>query len=298
MKLQTLKALLFVEELGSIRAAAQRLHLTQPSLTTAIQQLEEELCAPLLVRTPKGATFTSFGQSFMRRARLIVSEAQRAQEEIAQLRGRWEGNIRFSVSPAVALSVLPQALRPFLKEFPGVNVHCLDGVYPGITSALRDGTLDFALTPTQRQDAPTDLVAEPLFTTDVVVVANRHHAQASAQSLRELGECLWAFATTTRGPGAIIMEACTLANLPPPRCGITCESILALPGIVANTDFLTTMPRSLYDTNAYRDQLCIVPVQERIPILTICTLRRYDLPLTPAAQALIQWIRHFAGKQN
>ena len=58
MKIQTLTAFLRIEELGSIRAAAAVLHVSQPALTQAIQQLEEELGAQLLIRSPSGIAFT------------------------------------------------------------------------------------------------------------------------------------------------------------------------------------------------------------------------------------------------
>jgi len=51
VKLQTLQALICIEEVGSLRAAAQLLHLSQPALSAAIQQLEDELKAPLLSPT-------------------------------------------------------------------------------------------------------------------------------------------------------------------------------------------------------------------------------------------------------
>lgn len=107
MKIQTLKALLRVEAVGSIRAAAESLNISQPALTLAIQQLEAEMGAPLLVRSKRGMTFTVYGESLLRHARLIVSESQRIQEEFAQMKGHWEGEIRLSASPAIALSVLP-----------------------------------------------------------------------------------------------------------------------------------------------------------------------------------------------
>ena len=75
MKLPTMQALMLVEELGSIRAAAQAMNLTQPALTAAVQQLEAELKAPLLVRSRQGATFTNFGQAFLRHAKLMVSQS-------------------------------------------------------------------------------------------------------------------------------------------------------------------------------------------------------------------------------
>jgi DNA-binding transcriptional LysR family regulator len=294
MKLQTLQALIYIEEVGSLRAAAQLLHLSQPALSAAIQQLEEELKAPLLVRTKRGVSLTSFGQAFMKHARLIVSESRRAQEEIGQLRGHWEGHVTFATSPAIALGPLPQAIASFTREFPAVSVNVRDGLYPSVSPQLRDGTLDFALTAAHKHDIDADLEAQALHVSDVVIVAQRDHPQANATRLAQLQECRWAFSSAPRGPGAIIRDAFARHGLPEPRLGIVCESFLALPGILAHTDMLTTMPRGLYERNAFRDRLCILPMQDPLPSPTIFVLRRHDLPLTPAAAGLIRWIQHYA----
>ena len=170
-----MQALVLIEELGSIRAAAQSMSLTQPALTAAIQQLEAELKAPLLVRSKKGVTFTHFGQAFLRHAKLMVAQSRRAQDEMAQLRGHWEGTIKMAVSPAIGLGLLPQALRQFTLQHPEVKVHCRDGLYPSIAPVIRDGTLDFALTPVHRVDLESDLVAEPLYSSQVVIVSGVSH---------------------------------------------------------------------------------------------------------------------------
>ncbi|MDA7416384.1 LysR substrate-binding domain-containing protein [Xenophilus arseniciresistens] len=294
MKFQTLQALLHIEALGSIRAAAQRVNLSQPALTAAIQQLEQELNAPLLVRTKQGASFTAFGRAFLVRARLMVEESRRAREEIDQLRGHWEGSVRFSSSPAVALSLLPKALQAFQQKYPRVHVECRDGLYPGITPALRDGTLDFGLTPVHRLEIEPDLVADPLLVTEIVIVCHREHPLRHATRLAELADCAWIYSSAPRGPGAMIEEAFARAGLPPPRRGMTCESFLALPAIVARGDYMATVPRTVFELNAFRAELHEVPVLDALPQPTVHVLRRHDLPLTPAAQDLIRWIRHHA----
>lgn len=294
VKLQTLQALIYIEEVGSVRAAAQLLHLSQPALSAAIQQLEEELKAPLLTRTKRGVTLTSFGHAFMKHARLIVSESRRAHEEIDQLRGRWEGNITFATSPAIALGALPQALASFAKEFPSVTVNVRDGLYPSVSPQLRDGSLDFALTAAHKHDLDADLEAQALHVSDVVIVCQKGHPKALATHLSELKDCLWAFSSAPRGPGAIIRDAFARKSLPEPRMGIVCESFLALPGVIAHSEMLTTMPRALYEHNAFKHLLCSVPLDEPVPSPTIYVLRRHDLPLTPAASGLIRWIQHHA----
>lgn len=297
MKLQTLQALICIEEVGSLRAAAQLIHLSQPALSAAIQQLEEELKAPLLVRTKRGVNLTSFGQAFMKHARLIVSESRRAHEVIGQMRGHWEGQVTFATSPAIALGPLPQALASFAREFPAVTVHLRDGLYPSVSPQLRDGTLDFALTAAHKHDIDADLEVQALLVSDVVIVGQRDHPQAQATRLAQLQDCRWAFSSAPRGPGAIILDAFAKYGLSEPKLGIVCESFLALPGILANSDMLTTMPRGLYERNAFKDQLCILPIEDQLPSPTIFVLRRHDLPLTPAASGLIRWIQHFALQQ-
>ena len=298
MKLQTLQALIYIEEVGSLRAAAQLLHMSQPALSAAIQQLEEELQAPLLVRTKRGVSLTSFGQAFTKHARLIVSESRRAHEEIEQLRGHWEGNITFATSPAIALGPLPLALASFAREFPAVTVNVRDGLYPSVSLLLRDGTLDFALTAAYKHDLDADLEAQALHVSDIVIVGQREHPKARATRLAELVDCRWAFSSAPRGPGAIIRDAFARHGMPEPKPGIVCESFLALPGIVAHSDMLTTMPRGLYEGNAFRDRLCVLPIEDRLPSPTIFVLRRHDLPLTPAAAGLIRWIQHHARRAD
>jgi DNA-binding transcriptional LysR family regulator len=294
MKFQTLQALICVEEVGSLRAAAQLIHISQPALTAAIQQLEEELKAPLLIRTKRGVSLTSFGQAFMKHARLIVSEGRRAQEVIEQMRGNWSGQVKFATSPAIALSSLPLALQAFSREYPSVTVHVRDGLFPAVSSSLRDGTLDFAITAAHKHDIDSDLEVLALHVSDVVIVGQLNHPQALATRLSELIDCKWAFSSAPRGPGAIIIDAFAQNNLSEPKLGMVCESFLALPGIVASTDMLTTMPRDLFKRNAYKDKLCALPIKDPLPCPTIFVLRRHDLPLTPASEALLRWIQHFA----
>jgi LysR family transcriptional regulator of abg operon len=298
MKLPTMQALMLIEELGSIRAAAQAMNLTQPALTAAVQQLEAELEAPLLVRSRQGATFTNFGQAFLRHAKLMVSQSRRARDEISQLRGHWEGTVRMAVSPAIGLGLLPTAMQQFSQQHPKVKVHCQDGLYPSISPAIRDGTLDFALTPVHRVDLETDLVAEPLYSSKIVIVAGVTHPLSRATKLKQLQDCDWVLSSPSRGPGAVIEEAFEKHGLKAPKVKMLCESFLALPAVVAASEhWMTTMPQILWENSPYKERLCVVPIEDDLPSPLICTVRRHDLPLTPAAIQLVAWIQHYALKR-
>lgn len=298
MRLPTLQALVLIETHGSLRAVAHEMGLTQPALTAAIQQLEQELQAPLLVRSKRGVSFTSFGQAFLRHAKVMVSQSRRASDEIAQMRGLWEGTVKMAISPAIGLGLLPRAMRQFSLQHPKVKVQCRDGLYPGVAPLLRDGSIDFALTPVHRVDLEADLVAEPLYASQIVIIAAKDHPLAGAQSLAQLREGEWVMSSPSRGPGAVIEEAFEQAGLPAPRLAMLCESFLALPGIVAASDhWLATVPRVVYENCAVRSELAVVPVQDPLPEPIICTVRRHDMSLTPAATQLVAWIQHYALKR-
>lgn len=297
MKLSTLEALILVETHGSLRAVAQHVGLTQPALTAAIQQLEQELQAPLLVRTKQGVSFTTFGQAFLQHAKLMVSQSRRASDEIAQMRGLWQGTVNMSMSPAIGLGLLPRAIRQFSQQHPQVRVQCREGLYPGVASLLRDGSIDFALTPVHRVDLDADLVAEPLYGSHVLIIAPRSHPLAQATSLSELRDCEWVLSSPSRGPGAVIEEAFEQAGLGAPRVRMLCESFLALPGLIAASEnWVATIPQVVYENCAVRNELAVIPVRDQLPTPIICTVRRHDMPLTPAAMKLIGWIQHYALK--
>jgi LysR family transcriptional regulator of abg operon len=293
-----MQALVLIEELGSIRAAAQAMNLTQPAVTAAVQQLEAELKAPLLVRSRQGARFTHFGQAFLRHAKLMVAQSRRAKDEISQLRGHWEGTVRMAVSPAIGLGLLPAAMHEFSQQHPQVKVHCQDGLYPSIAPSIRDGTLDFALTPVHRVDLESDLVAEPLYASQVVIVSGVSHPLSRASRLKQLQDCEWVLSSPSRGPGAVIEEAFEMHGLSAPKVKMLCESFLALPAVVAaSKHWMTTMPRILWENSPFKERLCVVPIKDDLPSPLICTVRRHDLPLTPAAVQLVAWIQHYALKR-
>ncbi|MFZ9184120.1 MAG: LysR family transcriptional regulator [Hylemonella sp.] len=294
MKIQTLVALLRIEALGSIRAAAAALHVSQPALTQAIQQLEEELGAQLLIRSPSGIAFTEYGRSVLRHARLMVSETQRVKEEIAQMRGDGAGHIRLAASPAISLSLLPQALRPFTRKFPQVRVHCIDGVSPMVHPALRSGAIDFALTPVRADELETGLVAEWLCEREIVVAAHCDNPHHRARSLAELVQARWVHATPSNGPGAAIDALFLKAGLEPPTPVMVCESLLALPEIVRDTDFVTTLPEALFQRVKQSHGLRQIELSVPLPKLQIAILRMEHVPLTPVAQELLGWVRQAA----
>ncbi len=296
MKLQAIRYFIAVVEAGGFRAATTSAHASQSAITAALQQLEEELGAPLLHRSKRGVIPTQFGRAFLDRARVIERETRKAREEIAQLRGHWEGTVSFATSPAIGIRVIPAVVRAFRERFPAIRLHCVDGLYPGVLGGVRDGRLDFAIGPCAADQFGPPFIVEPLLPADVVIVCRRGHPKRNAQSLSELAGSEWVISTSAGGPGALVQQAFQHAGIEGLQVGLMCESFIALPGIIALSDMFGTLPRAVLDDTRWRQQLAIVPIRERLLVPQIAILRCDDIPLTPAATELISWVRHFASK--
>ena len=106
---------------GSVRRAAEQLFITPSALDRRVQQLEEELEAPLFERHPRGMRLTAAGEIFLGYVRRHLAEIERVRSQIAGLQGLRHGRVDLVVSQALALHFLPQQIRRFSAQFPGVS---------------------------------------------------------------------------------------------------------------------------------------------------------------------------------
>lgn len=127
MKYHQLKAFVTAAEEGSIRAAARRLNVSPAALTKAVKELEIALGVSLVVRTARGVQLTAFGQQLQVRARLIVAEMQRARDDIEQAQGAMTGSVAAAITPAAAVTILPDAFRAFRRRYPVARVNLVEG---------------------------------------------------------------------------------------------------------------------------------------------------------------------------
>src|SRR4051812_3008438 len=159
MKLHHLRDFVAVARFGGIRPAARELKLSQPAISKSIQVLEQELGAPLFRRGVRGSVLNDYGRAFLVRAESAMNELDRGRDEVKHMSGTGTGTVCVAASTAVSLMFLPEVLKEFGQRFPHVNVSVLEGTYPAICSGLQEGTLDFAVGPTGRQELPDGLAA-------------------------------------------------------------------------------------------------------------------------------------------
>ena len=144
-----------VARLGSVSAAADEMHLTQPAVSLQIAALEESARAPLLQRTGRGIRLTEAGQMLDGYARRILELWREAGEEMATLQGVFSGTLRVGAI-TTAEYLLPPMLVTFANEHPGVKVNLQVGNRDEIVDMLGSQEIDPAVLPRLDQVVAVD----------------------------------------------------------------------------------------------------------------------------------------------
>lgn len=295
MRLSQIRDFLAVVDAGSIRAAARGLNLSQPALTKSIRQLEQELGAVLVTRSVRGALPTEHGRAFLARARAVSADLRRAREEIAQMNGAREGSLAIGSAPGPALGLLPDALVQLRSRWPRASIRVADISPPEVLPALRDGSLDLALSVRMGSlaELPTDCRAEPLYLNEAVIIARRDHPLAGARSLAALADAEW-IRTGTPGNTSALPEVFRAAGLPPPLYRVDCASFLAVPEVVARSELLAVVPWQIAAREERAGSIRRLQVREAMPAREISLFRRADVPPTPIARECAEILRALA----
>lgn len=144
MDIRVLRYFLAAADQQSISGAAQKLHVTQPTLSRQFMELEEELGHTLFVRSNRKLRLTPKGELFYERARSIVNLFDRTKEEI-RAEDELTGDIRIAAGETPALGSLARAIARLQQEAPKVRFHIVSGAEAQVKSELHSGLTDFGV---------------------------------------------------------------------------------------------------------------------------------------------------------
>lgn len=145
MELRTLRYFLTTANEGNISRAADILHVTQPTLSRQLIELERELGAVLMVRGKKGVTLTDDGVFFRQRAEEIVELADRAEKAFAERDNAVSGIITIGATEAVGSRLLAKIMKRFSEKYPLVQFHLYNEMADNIKDKMDKGLIDIGL---------------------------------------------------------------------------------------------------------------------------------------------------------
>jgi DNA-binding transcriptional LysR family regulator len=172
---------------GSIRKAAEALHVVSSALNRRILDLEEELGAALFERMPRGVRPTAAGELFLGFVRRSLRELEQVGAQIEALKGGVSGKVRVGVAESMTGTILPNAVAEFQRAYPKVCFHVWVDGPRGLADALRSDAADMILTHEPSQHPEVQTLARARQTLCALVVAG--HPLAERKSLL-LADCL------------------------------------------------------------------------------------------------------------
>jgi LysR family hydrogen peroxide-inducible transcriptional activator len=143
--LRQLQYLKLLAEHGSFGRAAEAAHVTQPTLSSGIQELERTLGATVVDRARSGVILTAVGEEALRRATVILNETEELVEAAKNAGQPLTGRFRLGVIPTIAPFLLPRALPLLRTRFPKLRLFLREDLTQRLIASLRAGQLDAAL---------------------------------------------------------------------------------------------------------------------------------------------------------
>ena len=145
MEIRVLRYFLAVAREGNITAAANFLHLSQPTLSRQIKDLEEELGVQLLVRKSHRVSLTPDGMRFRKRAEEIVSMVDKTEAEFISAENTVSGDIYIGGGETRAMHEIADIIKELREIYPDIHFHLYSGNAADVTERLDKGLLDFGV---------------------------------------------------------------------------------------------------------------------------------------------------------
>lgn len=145
MEIRVLRYFLAIAREGSITNAANFLHVTQPTLSRQIHDLEEELGQKLFIRGSHSMTLTVEGMILRKRAEEIVSMVNKTEAEFNSMENIISGDIYIGGGETDAIKLVAHIAKELRKNYPGIHYHLYSGNSEDVTERLDKGLLDFGI---------------------------------------------------------------------------------------------------------------------------------------------------------
>lgn len=282
-------------ETRSLSRAADKLHISQPTATKLLQQLEAELRVRLFERTNRGVLPTDVGAALIRQGKLLLAHLAQTGQSIEDLVRGAGGRVVTGTLLSGASALLPTGIARLRAIRPGVMVEVIEGTNDVLMPRLLAGELDIVVGRLSEFRHREEIVREAFYAEAIHIVVRAGHPLASrtAIGIEELAAQEWILPPPQTTLRRQLDKAFHDAGISRLRCNVQSVSTLTNRHLVEHTNLLSAWPASLFDSEADRAAFTRLPVD--LPLTaSIGISRRRDAALSPAAEVLIDELRAIA----
>ena len=145
MEIRVLKYFLTVAQIGNITKAANSMHLTQPTLSRQLQDLEKELGQKLFIRGNHSVSLTPEGMILRKRAEEIIELVEKTENEFSSIKDTISGDIFIGAGETKSIKLITDIMSNINKEYPQIKFHIVSGDSEDLSEKLDKGLLDFCI---------------------------------------------------------------------------------------------------------------------------------------------------------
>jgi LysR family transcriptional regulator, nitrogen assimilation regulatory protein len=241
MDLKQMQYFLCLAQEGNVTRAARQLNIVQPALSMQIAKLETSLGKQLFYRAARGVTLTPAGEALAQRIAPIMTDIDRARDEIAELDGKVSGRVNIGMITSAAQSTLPASSATIAARYPEIHLLVCEGYSETMLEWVAAGQLDIAIvnTPVPRlAPAARHILDEEMM---LACALDNPLQLPKVVSFDRLEGLDIAIPSRRHGLRRILDDAAAEAgfNLKP---RLEIDTLSAICEVVATTDLLTVLP--------------------------------------------------------
>lgn len=288
--LRQLQYVVAVAESLSFRKAAERCHVSQPSLSGQLAQMEEALGVRLFERDKRRVLITAAGRELIERARIILRETDDLVGLARRTGDPFPGTLRIGIIPTISPYLLPR-LTPVLREAcPRLSVYWIEDKTRILVRDLEAGALDAALLALEADigDVQREIIARDPF----VLVAPRGHALAANAAEVEVAELCGATVFVLQDEHCFGAQAAAFCSEKSAHVNaFRTTSLTTLVQMVAGGAGVTLLPELALPHEVTDTRLCIRTFAEPAPGRTIGLVWRKQYPFDATLRHVAATIR-------
>ena len=289
--LRQLQYAVAVADTKSFRRAAERCHVSQPTLSAQVAEIEAALKVRLFERDRRGVLITSAGAELIERMRRVLVDADDVSVAAQQFLDPLAGTLRIGVIPTIGPYLLPAAAAELRKQLPRLTLVWLEDKTEALVRRIRHGSLDGALMALESDigDVSYEAIKEEPF---VLAVSPSHRLGSSAAPVPF--SCLRGERILLLDEGHCVrdqvIEFCSGSGVE--ELGFRATSLPTLVQMASDNMGITLLPLIAVPAETLRSDLVTRPIERPAPYRTIILAWRRQSALSEAMRTISQVVRH------